>query len=221
MKRANSILPRLLLALGLLMFFNASDAQSFEGTVSYNVRVSGKDAKEYLVNNPPTGITMHVKEDNFIVKLTGGRIARTFLFVGDSNHTYIVDIPNKRYFRRTYFADTTDYVPIAKPTGKTVDVKGYSCQEYQAKRTDRKEIDLYYIHPDYKVDTSLYTDMDGAKADFLVPGLGGHIPLMKVIKTPNLVTSVELGAIKEDEFPLQAFRIPRGFSSKRKRDPRK
>lgn len=221
MKRANILLPKLLLACGLMMVFNGLVGQSFEGTVSYNVRVTGKDAQDYLVNTPPTGITMHVKEDNFIVKLTGGRIARTFLFIGDSNHTYIVDIPNKRYFRRTYFADTTGYVPVAKPTGKTLKVKGYPCQEYQVKRRDRKEIDLFYINPDFKVDTTLYSDMDGAKADFLVPGLGGHIPLMKVIKTPTLVTSIELGAIKPDDFPIEAFRIPYGFSSKRKRDPRK
>lgn len=213
--------PKAIFFLGMLLLGLGLQGQSFEGTVKYNVRVTGKAAQEYLMNDPPNGIMMHIKEDNFIVKLTGGRIARTFLFVGDSNHTYVVDIPNKRYFQRTYFRDTSNYVPVVAPTGKTIKVSGYACQEYKVNRKDRKEVDLFYINEEFKVDTTLYSEMDGAKADFLVPGLGGHIPLMKVIKTPNLTTTVELSLIRKEEFPIEAFQIPKGFSSKKKRDPRK
>lgn len=222
MKDRSIIYPKAIFLLGMMLLLSLGlQGQSFEGTVKYNVRVTGKSAPDYLVNDPPNGIMMHIKEDNFIVKLTGGRIARTFLFIGDSNHTYVVDIPNKRYFQRTYFRDTSDYKPVVAPTGKTKKVQGYTCQEYKVNRTDRKEIDYFYVHDDFQVDTTLFTEHDGAKADFLVPGLGGRIPLMKVIKTPNLTTSVELALIKEEEFPLAAFRIPKGFSNKKKRDPRK
>ena len=222
MKRPGTIyLKAVFLFSTLLLLSVGMKGQTFEGTVKYNVRVTGKASQEYLMNNPPTGIMMHIKEDNFIVKLTGGRIARTFLFIGDSNHTYVVDIPNKRYFQRTYYADTSGYVPVAAPTGKSIKVKGYDCQEYKVVRKDRKEIDLFYVNEQFKVDTTLFDTLDGAKADFLVPGLGGHIPLMKVIKTPNLTTSVELAAIKGEEFPIEAFGIPKGFSNKKKRDPRK
>ncbi len=221
MKDRSIIYPKAIFLLGMLLFSLGLQGQSFEGTVKYNVRVTGKAAQDYLVNEPPTGIMMHIKEDNFIVKLTGGRIARTFLFIGDSNHTYVVDIPNKRYFQRTYYADTSDYKPVVAPTGKTLKVQGYTCEEYKVSRKDRKEIDLYYVNDDFRVDTTLYAEHDGAKADFLVPGLGGRIPLMKVIKTPDLTTSIELALIKEEDFPMEAFRIPDGFSSKKKRDPRK
>lgn len=221
MKRPNTIFLRANLLLGLLLLTLGLSAQSFEGTVKYNVRVSGRASQDYLKDNPPTGLMMHIKEDNFIVKITGGRVARTFLFIGDSNHTYIVDVPNKRYFLRTYYADTSNYIPVAAPTGKTLKVKGYSCQEYKVARKDRKEIDLYYVNDEFKVDSTLFADKDGAKADFLVPGLGGRIPLMKVIKTPNLTTSVELSMIKREDFPMAAFGIPEGFSNKKKRDPRK
>lgn len=194
---------------------------SFEGTVVYNIRVTGKMAPEYLSNEPPKSITMHVKEDNFIVKLMGGRVARTFLFNADSNHTYIVDFPNRRYFERTYYVDTTGYVPVAAPTGETKKVGRHICQEYKVVRKDRKEIDLFYVNEQYKVDTTLFDTLGGAKADFLVPGLGGLIPLMKVIKTPSLVTYLELSSIKKEEFDIAAFTIPEGFSNKKKRDPRK
>lgn len=214
--------PKVLLALmAFFMGLNLQAQTSFEGTVVYNIRVYGKDAQNYLLNDPPKQMTMHIKENNFIVKLSGGRIPRTFLFIPDSNHTYIVDIPNERYFQRTYYVDSSEYVPTAKPTGETKEVQNRECQEYLVKRTDRKENVYYYVHDDFRVDSTLFDTLDAAKADFLVPGLGGRIPFMKVIKTPTLTTSIELAVIKREEFPLEAFRIPEGFSNKKKRDPRK
>lgn len=208
----------LLLAAGMLQ---AQETGTFEGTVAYDIRVSGKAAPQYLANEPPNKLTMHLRQDDFIVKLMGGRIPRTFLFIADSNHTYIVDFPNRRYFERTYFVDTTGYVPVAQPTGETRKVGKHVCQEYKVVRQDRKEIDLFYVNDQFRVDTTLFAELDGAKADFLVPGLGGRIPLMKVIKTPELTTELNLSYIKAEEFPEEAFRIPEGFSNKRKRDPRK
>ncbi len=221
MRDQNIVNPRVFFLLALLLSSYGLRGQSFEGTVKYSVRITGKSAQDYLKNEPPNGIIMHIKEDNFIVKLTGGRIARTFLFIGDSNHTYVVDIPGRRYFQRTYYEDTSGYKPVAAPTGKTVKVKGYDCQEYKVSRKDRKEISLYYVCDDFRVDTTLYSGLDGAKADFLVPGLGGRIPLMKVIKTPDMITSVELSYIREESFFPESFLIPEGFTNKRKRDPRK
>lgn len=215
------ILNGLLLLAGLLTGLGLQAQDTFNGTVTYNIRVSGKMAQEYLVNEPPKQLTMHIQDNDFIVKLGGGRIPRTFLFIADSNHTFIVDIPNERYFRRTYYVDTSNVVPIAAPTGETKRIKGRDCMEYTTRRTDRKEVIYYYVHNDFQVDTTLYAGLDGAKADFLVPGLGGRIPLWKEIKTPEMTTSIELANIKREELPKGAFRIPEGFSSKKKRDPRK
>lgn len=209
------------LLFGFLLHAQQDAAASFEGTVVYNIRVSGKQAQAYMVNEPPKQMTMHVKENNFIVKLSGGRIPRTFLFIADSNHTYIVDFANSRYFQRTYYNDTSNVKPVAVPTGETKKIKGRDCMEYVSKRTDRKENTYYYVHDDFRVDTTLFDTLDGAKADFLIQGLAGRIPLMKVIKTPGLETSVELAVIKHEKFPIEAFAIPEGFSGKKKRDPRK
>ena len=164
---------------------------------------------------------MHIKDNNFIVKLSGGRIARTFLYIADSNHTYVVDFPNSRYFKRTYYNDTSTVVPVAVATGETKMVQNRECQEYVVKRTDRKENTYYYVHDDFRINTALFDTLDKAKADFLVEGLEGRIPLMKVIKTPSMETSVALAKIQREEFPGEAFTIPEGFSNKKKRAPRK
>ncbi len=207
--------------LALLMTSGLFAQDSFGGTVVYNIRVSGKMADEYLKNDPPKTMTMHLLDNDFIVKLSGGRIARTFLYLADSNHTFIVDIPNERYFRRTYYSDTNNVTPVAMPTGESKRVKGRDAMEYKTERPDRGETIYYYVHDDYRVDTTLFDGLDGAKADFLVPGLGGRIPLWKTIKTPQMTTTVELASIKKEKFPKEAFSIPEGFSNKQKRDPRK
>lgn len=220
-KSASSILSILAAALTLLLAPVQSHAQqpSFEGSVSYTIRLTGKAADELLTNEPPKKMDLHVKEDNFIINLSGGRIPRTFLFIGDSSETYIIDMGNRRAYKRTYFEDTVAVSPKAEPTGVTAEVKGHTCQEYKATYTDRKEIVLFYVTDEYRVDPALFEGKKDAKADFLVEGLEGRIPLKKVIKTPELVTEIELVSIKATTHDIANFRIPKGFIL-RKRDPR-
>jgi hypothetical protein len=220
-KSAFSLLSILAAGMILLLAPVQSHAQqpSFEGSVNYTIRLSGKMADEMLSNNPPTKMDLHIKDDNFIINLMGGRIPRTFLFIGDSNETYIVDAGNRRAYKRTYFEDTAAVSPKAVPTGLTATVKGYTCQEYKVTYTDRKEIVLFYVTDEFRVDPALFANKKDAKADFLVEGLEGRIPLRKVIKTPEVVTEIDLASIKAVTHDISNFRIPEGFVL-RKRDPR-
>lgn len=217
MKRSASFFLSLLLAMCLSAAAYAQE--SFEGSVSYVIRLTGKGAQDLMINEPPTKMDMHIKADNYIINLSGGRIPRTFLFIADSNETYVVDAANRRAFRRTYYEDTTSYVPQAVPTGQKANVKGYDCQEFKVTRTDRKEVILYYVSDQFRVDTTLFEGKKDAKADFLTEGLGGRIPLKKVIKTPDLTTEIELTSIKSIQHDDANFKIPEGFKI-RMRDPR-
>jgi hypothetical protein len=192
---------------------------SFEGSVSYSIRLSGKGADALLAGEPPKKMEMHIKEDNFIINLSGGRIPRTFLFIGDSSETFIIDGGNRRAYRRTYFEDTAAVSPKAIPTGITTTIGGYPCEEYKAVYTDRKEIVLFYVTDKFRVDPALFAGKKDAKADFLTDGLQGRIPLRKIIKTPEVITEIDLISIKEVSHDIQNFRIPKGFTM-RKRDPR-
>lgn len=220
-KSASTLFSILAAGLCLLLAPVQSYAQqpSFEGSVTYSIRLSGKGADEMLTNEPPKKMDLHIKEDNFIINLSGGRIPRTFLFIGDSSETYIVDAGNRRAYKRTYFEDTTATSPKAVPTGLTAVVKGYTCQEYKATYTDRKEIVMFYVTDEFRVDPKLFESKKDAKADFLVEGLEGRIPLRKVIKTPEVVTEIELVSITATQHDIANFRIPQGFVL-RKRDPR-
>jgi hypothetical protein len=221
MKKLVSISPKALLLIGFMLLTLAVQAQgSFEGSISYAIRVSGKDAQSFLENDPPKKMDLHVKEDNYIINLSGGRIPRTLLFIGDSNETYIVDAANRRAFRETYYVDTVKTVPSAVATGKVVDIKGIACKEYVVDKPKIQEKVYYYVNDQYKVDMGLYVGMTEAKADFLTKGLEGCIPLRKVIKSPMLTTELDLMSVKKTTHAPENFLIPEGFKLK-KRDPRK
>ncbi|MEM0996144.1 MAG: hypothetical protein AAGN35_03650 [Bacteroidota bacterium] len=209
------------LLLGALLPATVQAQEAFEGSFSFAIRLSGKQAPEFLANEPANVMNMHLKEDNFIIHLSGGRIARTFLFIGDSNHTYVIDAANRRAFRRTYFQeDSTATPPKAKPTGKKIMIKNIECEEYLVTKSREKTKIYYYVSDQYRVDTQAYAGKDKAKADFLTLGLEGRIPLRKIIKTPSLTTEIDLRNAQPRDLDIENFRIPESFKL-RGRDPRK
>lgn len=219
MKESASTWFRILCTGAILIMGGFLKAQSFEGSVSYSIRLTGKGAADILMNEPPKKMDLHVKEDNFILSLTGGRIARTFLFIGDSSETYSIDVTNKKAYRNTYYRDTTKVVPTAVSTGKTMLIKGETCQEFVLEKPKEQETVTYYVTDKYRVDPKLYEGKKDAKADFLTPGLDGRIPFRKVIKTPDVTTEIDLTSIKSKSLDKENFMIPDGFIVK-KRDPR-
>ncbi len=220
MKNLASTFPKLLVLLALVIGFGTAQAQgSFEGSVSYAIRVSGKDAQVFLENEPPKKLDLHIKEDNYIINLSGGRIARTMLYIGDSNDTYIIDAANRRAFKETYYIDTVKTVPIAVATGKLLDIKGIACKEYMVDKPKTQEKIFYYVSDLYKVDLALFVGKTEAKTDFMTKGLEGRIPLKKIIKTPTLTTELDLLSVKKAVHSPENFMVPKGFKIKR-RDPR-
>jgi hypothetical protein len=192
-------------------------ADPFEGSVRYTIRFSGKGAAEFGELKPANRMDMHIRKDDFIIHLFGGQKPKTFLYIGDSNHTYIIDAVNLRAFRKDYYVDTTTTIPVAVPTGTTEMVKNYECKVFKVDRPER--ITYYYVNDDFRVNTDYFKDQDEAKANFLTEGLGGRIPLKTIIKEPGLTTEIELVSIEKKTLDKENFLIPSNFKLKG-RDPR-
>ena len=186
-----------------------SQEQFFEGTIDYRIVVTGKGATDFLMNEPAQKMRMQIKAPNYIIHLFEARYPKSFLFIADTNQTYSLDFTNKRAFRKTRYVDTTTVVPIAKATGKTSMVKGITCQEYVIKKP--KMHSFFYVCDQYRVDTTLFDSLDNAKANFLVRGLGGRIPLKTVIKQPGLTITTSMDSKKREKLPAQGFLIPEGW----------
>lgn len=191
-------------------------ATDFEGSVYYSITVTGKYATDFLANNPPKNMDMHIHKGNFLINLTGGQTPKTMLFVNDSSETYILDVPNQRVFKNEYYFDTTKVKP-AVLTADSGMVLGVKCKVYKLIKPGQTI--YYYVSDAYKVDLKPYAGKKDAKANYLTPGLEGRIPLKTVIKESGLVTTMVCTKITPRALEDSQFKFPTGWEIK-KRDHR-
>lgn len=212
------MLRNLIMALALCWAFGQSQVSypDFEGSLFYSITVTGKYATDFLANNPPKNMDMHIHKGNYIINLTGGQTPKTMLFVNDSSETYILDVPNKRAFRNEYYFDTTKVKPAVLTADSGV-VMGIKCKVYKLVKPGQTL--YYYVSDNYKVDLKPYQGKKDAKANFLTPGLEGRIPLKTVIKESGLITTMVCTKITPKPLDDSQFRFPTGWEIK-KRDHR-
>lgn len=187
----------------------------FEGTVSYKIEMKGEMAEELQLNEPPNQMIMHIKDGSYIVNLKGGRYAKTFIFVSDSNRQYSVDFNNRmayRYYPHNDIAQKEQEKPMASYTGKEVELNGKMCKVYQAKQGDIRF--TYYVRENLKVDVTNYPSDTRARANFLVKGLEGKIPIKTIKQQKGLMVVTTATQIVDRPFKESQFMIPPGFKVK-------
>jgi len=185
----------------------------FEGTLSFEVEMTGAQADFYKTNEPNTQIDMHIREGDYIVNLMGGKYPKTFMFLADSNREYIVDVSQQAAYRYSPFSDRIFHdsteTPVAKPTQKQATINDVICDIYLVKMPDTYF--AYYVNDAYRVDTSLYPPNSNTKASFLIEGLDGRIPLQTIKKQRGITVKTTCTAIKPREFDPDQFKIPSNF----------
>ncbi|RMG55738.1 MAG: hypothetical protein D6722_27440 [Bacteroidetes bacterium] len=205
----------LLILCSLLPASLLAQTSYFEGSLFFEVELKGAKAELLMQNEPNTKLIMHLKDDDYIVQLSGGRYPKTFLFIADSNYEYSIDMASQRAFRYSAHTDFNqpEEEPVkAQPTGRQVEVLDIMCNEYRLRKEDEEF--LYYVHDDYRVNTALYPLKPRAKASFLAPGLEGRIPLMTIKRTQGLTVRTTVKKISPQEFDAEQFAIPPGFTVK-------
>lgn len=192
----------------------------FEGSLQFLIELKGSNSGMILENEPPNKMLMHIKGGDYIIQLHGGKYPKTAMFVADSNYEYTVDMASKFAYRYSPYYDRVSSnrkPPVAKATGKTQEIKGLLCEEYKMKRDST--IFTYYVHDDYRVNTTLFPQKPRAKASFLIKGLDGRIPLKTIKQQKGLIVTTLLAKATRREFDKSQFMIPPGFKVK-KRDYR-
>ncbi len=191
----------------------------FEGTFSYKVELKGEMAENIKLNKPNTSIQMHIKEGSYIVNLKGGDYPKSFIFVSDSNWLYSINMAESVAYKYSSHNDRalSAKLPEAKLTGKKDTIMNIPCDIYVARSEDARF--LYFVNDEYRIDTTLYNDSTNARANFLVSGLEGKIPLRSVKQTKGLTVVTTVTDISPQRFDEEQFRIPFTFELK-KRDYR-
>ncbi len=188
----------------------------FEGLFEYKVEISGVEKALLEENQPNTQMAMRMKDNNYVVNLIGGMYPKTFMFIADSNFEYSIDVANKRAYRTSAYSTYSPMSkrPPVKPTGKKEIIMGVECEMYQ--HVTDSTLSQFWVSDKYRVDVSLYAKKKRAQANFLVPGLGGRIPL-KMLKREKTITSVTtVTKIKPMAMRREQFTIPMDFEVKQR-----
>jgi hypothetical protein len=202
--------------LGTMLYAQEPPVAYFEGTLQFLVELKGPSAGLIMENEPNTKMQMHIKDGSYIINLYGGKYPKTMMFVADSNYEYTVDAANQLAYRFSPFYDRVrenqKEKAVAKPTGRTEEIQGILCEEYQMQHDST--LFTYYVNNDYRVDVSLYPPKPRAKISFLIEGLNGRIPLKTVNKQKGIIVTTTVAKIGPREFDDEQFRIPPDFKVK-------
>ena len=190
-------------------------ADFFEGTIRYEVEMSGPDKDFLQLNKPNTHMDMHLRKGDYIINLKGGETPKTFLFIADSNREYIIEASKGMAYKFSKFSDRIyheelDEEPTARSVGKKAEVNGVVCDIFLLKLP--KTHFAYYVNDDYRVDLSAFPKEANTNASFLVKGLEGRIPLKTIKKQRNLTVTTTFKDIKAQSFNPKQFLIPPNFS---------
>lgn len=215
-----------------------SNLDYFEGTIQYKISLSGPRAEYIRTLNNITLMTVHIKDNNYIVyeygmpdhkepfspndpKLEINQVLEnTRVFLADSNEDYIVDVENRRFFKYDSYElqlklDSNlvgrKHVPEAVPTGDSVMILDVLCEKYRVEKED--EVIYYFVSPRYRVDLKQFEGLTKARISFLTPGLQGKIPLRTIRKKKNghLVIDIKATGITVRELHKNQFLIPKSF----------
>lgn len=204
--------------LGSLLHAQEPPVPYFEGTLQFLVELQGPTAGLIMENEPNTKLQMHLKDGDYIINLFGGKYPKTMMFVADSNYEYTVDMANQVAYRFSPFYDRVregqEEKAIAKPTGRTQEIKGVLCEEYQMRHDST--FFSFFVNDEYRINTSLYPDKPRAKISFLIEGLEGRIPLKTIKKQKGLTVTTTVSTISPKAFDPEQFHFPKSFKVKQR-----
>jgi len=210
-----------LLFLSLIFLPSLCQGQHFfEGTLSFDVELKGPASEMLNKNEPNNKMTMHIRDADYIILLSGGRYPKTFLFLADSNYEYSVDMAQKEAYKYSPHGDQARASakedranPVkAEATGKQVEVQGVMCDEFKMKKGDA--FFTFYVNDQYRINRELYPKSPRTKASFLIKGLEGRIPLKTIKRQKDLMVITTAVKITPQTFDPSQFQIPPGFKVK-------
>jgi hypothetical protein len=182
----------------------------FEGTIKYNITIDGGvNASGLKENKPCKNMDMHFKGGDYIINLFNGDFPTTRLFIADSNRMFVVDPVNQRAFRGDGYQGESPTIPTAIPLPDTKVILGDTCKAFRVEKPGRKT--TYYVSDKYRANVSLFKGKSRADAAFLIKGLGGRIPLMTIVESKTLKTTITAVKVEPRKFETNLFRIPKGW----------
>ena len=199
----------------LVAIFNVTLAQGtytvgkyFEGSILYTIKYYGAMEEFWRNNQVPTSMLLHIKDGDYIIHLFNTKFPTTYLYISDSDKTYILDLKNNRAFTKSKVKIDPE-PPTAVPMDDTLTILGYKCRAYKVEKKD--ETIIYYVSDAIRVNLEYFQGKKNAKAFFLTKGLDGRIPLKMIRKFYDSTVISTATKVTWRKYKTSQFRLPPGI----------
>lgn len=194
----------------LLAAFSPVD-NSFEGTVRYDIKVSGANLGAYASMMPTyyeysfKGSDMLMKSDALMMNeilIKGGE--ELFVLKRDEKAAYRIDL-NK----------TPKAKPTVTKTDETEKIAGYTCRKYIAEVTNQGQTakQTLWVTTDIQVPRPKSTSGVAGAGDFFLEGVDGF-PLKMIVEMSGITMASTATSVKKASLSVAGFTIPDGFTIK-------
>lgn len=197
--------------------------KDFEGSIFFNVNVSGPMAHKVKEISSIERMVWHMKGASYIIitipkqkpqpqrnqPTTTTEENTTRMYIADSNELYTLDLRNRRAFLREHAPEKVGTIPTATPISDSVEVAGFMCYGYQVQK--KNQTVTYYVCPQFRINPALFKDKNESRIAYVTKGLDGYIPLKIIKASKNLTTTITATQVQQRELDDREFRIPPGF----------
>jgi hypothetical protein len=205
----------MLVVLCFFLSFGAFSQDAFEGTILFNVKISGKEFDKYTKAFPES-IQLKIKGHNMRGKTNGGQITSLmsgFIFDGDHKTAYVLSDA----FQTVFKLKSADFNDDSKTqatnftitnTGEKQTIVGYNCTKYEATEEGKNTKIIIWTTQDFTI--SKPTNLASLTGNIFLEGVEGF-PL-KVTTIQNETTMlVEVADLRKEPVDPSSFEIPTGY----------
>ncbi len=197
----------------ILVSIGAHSQAGFEGTIDFQIGVSGEDI-EQMKKNFPTNLTLKIKENKMFGKNTGGELSKMFsgfIFDGDENSIYLLSPALQTAMKVQSTQASSESAPKVEvtKTTETTTIAGHSCTKYILKESEgRKGTIEIWATEDFNVEKP--KDLGNLTGNMFMQGIDGF-PLKVVTSQEGTEIKMEVREVRKETIDPSNFILPSGY----------
>ncbi len=204
----------LLVLFGAFLSLNVM-SQDFEGTIQFNVKISGEEFDRYS-KAFPEAIQLKIKGHNMRGKTTGGQITSLmsgFIFDGDHKTAYVISDAFQTAFKlksADFEGDSQEHATKfdITNTGEKETIAGYECTKYIAKEEGKNTVINIWTTDQFTI--AKPTNLANLTGNIFLEGVEGF-PLKAITVQNNTTMLVEVADVRKEPVDNSSFEIPSGY----------
>ena len=217
----NTSLPLLLF---LLLVSCLASAQSFEGTIKYNMKVNlPKEQQEQLDKMAqmgyavpmPTGFEITSKAPVTKMKMLNGKSTfMEFVTLDDKKESYLLNHKEKKAYKMPEESEKSEGTkPKVTKTSESTTIAGYKCTKYIVEYANQKTTQHIWAATDIKMPASAFKNSMGGNrgGSLFMEGIEG-VPLKMTVTENGSTSEMTATEVNRAKLNIADLQVPAGYT---------